>query len=179
MRDDTLRLWDPLVRFCHWSVAGVFFADYFFLTSFGSQVQFWHRWLGYYAVLCVLIRVGWGFVGSPAARWADFWPTPTRLATHLRALFKRQPFHRLGHSPLGALVMLLMLLSMLSLGVSGFLMEEVDYFWGEDLPRDIHVWIADALFALVCVHIAAALFESWRLKENLPLSMITGKRRRL
>jgi len=33
--------------------------------------------------------------------------------------------------------------------------------------------------ALVSVHIVAALYESYRLKENLPLSMITGKRRKL
>ncbi len=33
--------------------------------------------------------------------------------------------------------------------------------------------------ALVGLHIAAALFESYRLKENLPLSMVTGKRRKL
>ncbi|MCY1464805.1 hypothetical protein D9M71_828750 [compost metagenome] len=56
-------------------------------------------------------------------------------------------------------------------------MEEIYYFWGEDGLRDIHELMADALLALVCLHIAAALFESWRLKENLPLSMLTGRRR--
>ena len=84
----------------------------------------------------------------------------------------------MGHSPLGALVMVLMLLLMTGLGISGFLMEEVDYFWGEDLPRDLHEWMANTLFALVCVHIAAAVVESLRLRENLPLSMITGVRRK-
>jgi cytochrome b len=33
--------------------------------------------------------------------------------------------------------------------------------------------------ALVVVHVSAALLESYRLKENLPLSMVTGKRRPL
>ncbi|MGH8435715.1 MAG: cytochrome b/b6 domain-containing protein, partial [Pseudomonas sp.] len=41
----------------------------------------------------------------------------------------------------------------------------------------VHVFFADALFALVCLHVTAALIESFRLKENLPLSMITGRRR--
>ena len=31
---------------------------------------------------------------------------------------------------------------------------------------------------LVVLHILGALYESYRLKENLPLSMITGRRRR-
>lgn len=84
----------------------------------------------------------------------------------------------MGHSPLGALVMVLMLVLLVGIGISGFLMEEVDYFWGEDLPRDIHAFMANALFALVCVHIVAAVVESLRLRENLPLSMITGLRRK-
>ncbi|MCY1314373.1 hypothetical protein D9M70_650030 [compost metagenome] len=56
-------------------------------------------------------------------------------------------------------------------------MEEIDYFWGEDLPRDIHVLMADSLFALASLHVLAALVESIRLRENLPWSMVTGRRR--
>lgn len=174
MSGDTLRLWDPLVRFCHWSLVVAFVGGYF-LTEEGEG---WHRWLGYYAVAIVLVRVLWGFVGTPAARWADFWPTPARLKQHVRALVKGESYHRLGHSPLGALVMVLMLLLMFGLGLTGFLLEEVDYFWGEDLPRDIHEYMANTLLALVGVHIGAAVIESLRLKENLPLSMITGRRRK-
>lgn len=173
MSRETLHLWDPLVRLFHWSLAGVFIANYFFTEDA------WHRWLGYYAVAWLALRLVWGFIGTPAARWADFWPTPARLGAHLRALCSGSPYHRLGHSPIGGLVMIGMMLLMLGLGVTGFLLEEVDYFWGEDLPLDIHVLFADALLALVGLHIAAALVESYRLKENLPLSMVTGKRRKL
>lgn len=174
MSNATLRLWDPLIRLCHWSLVVAFVGDYFF-TEEGDGP---HRWLGYYAVAIVLIRLVWGFVGTPAARWKDFWPTLTRLKWHARALVRGEDYHRLGHSPIGALVMVLMLALMFGLGLSGFLMEEVDYFWGEQLPRDIHEYMANTLLALVCVHIAAALLESLRLKENLPMSMITGRRRR-
>ncbi|MCY1348286.1 Prokaryotic cytochrome b561 [compost metagenome] len=171
----TLRLWDPLVRICHWSLAGAFVGNYF-INEAGET---WHLWLGYYAVAVVVVRSIWGFIGSPAARWSDFWPTPRRLLGHARALLAGEDYHRMGHSPIGALVMILMLLLMLGLGISGFLMTEVDYFWGEDLPRDIHEAMATSLFALVGLHIAAALVESLRLRENLPLSMVTGMRRRL
>lgn len=175
MSTSTVRLWDPVVRVFHWSLAGAFLANYFF-TEEGED---WHRWFGYYAVAWLAIRLVWGFVGTPAARWADFWPTPARVVAHLRALVSGEPYHRLGHSPLGALVMILMMALMLGLGVTGFLMEEVDYFWGADLPQEIHAFFANALMGLVGLHIAAALYESHRLRENLPLSMITGKRRRL
>jgi len=120
-----------------------------------------------------------GFVGPQSARWADFWPTPARLAAHGRALLRGKPFHRLGHSPIGALVMVMMLSCIAALGLTGFLMEEVDALWGADWPLDIHRFIADALLALVCVHLLAAVVESLRLRENLPLSMLTGRRRRI
>lgn len=169
----TVQLWDPLIRVFHLSIALTFFANYFFNEAGDS----WHVWLGYYAAGWVLVRVGWGFIGPQSARWSDCWPTPTRLMIHLKSQFGSTPLHRLGHSPLGALVMLLMMLAVLLLGISGFLMDEVDALWGEDWPMDLHAYLADALLALVCLHVLAALVESIRLKENLPLSMLTGRRR--
>lgn len=175
MPGDSLRLWDPLVRLFHLSIAGVFIANYFFNEA-GDD---WHVWLGYYAMAWLLVRLVWGFVGPRSARWTDFWPTRTRLAAHVRALLKGRPAHRLGHSPLGALVMILMLSAMSILGVSGFLMQEVDALWGADWPLQIHETAADVLFGLVIVHVLAALFESFQVRDNLPLSMLTGRRKRL
>ncbi|MFJ9991506.1 cytochrome b/b6 domain-containing protein [Pseudomonas putida] len=169
----TVQLWDPLLRLCHLSFATAFIANYFI----NEEGERWHQWLGYYAVGCLALRLVWGFVGPPSARWADFWPTPSRLVAHARALFRGEPFHRLGHSPIGALVMLLMLTCIGGLGLSGFLMQEVDALWGADWPMDMHGWLADGLLVLVCVHVLAAIVESLRLRENLPLSMLTGRRR--
>jgi cytochrome b len=175
MPRDSLRLWDPVVRVFHLSIAGVFAANYFFNEA-GDD---WHVWLGYYAMGWLLVRLVWGFVGPRSARWSDFWPTPSRLAAHARSLIVGRPEHRLGHSPIGALVMIAMLLAMLTVGVSGWAMEEIDALWGADWPLQVHETAADALLALVIVHIAAALFESVQVRDNLPLSMLTGRRRRL
>ncbi|WP_085708398.1 MULTISPECIES: cytochrome b/b6 domain-containing protein [unclassified Pseudomonas] len=175
MPRDSLRLWDPVVRVFHLSIAGVFAANYFFNEA-GDD---WHVWLGYYAMGWLLVRLVWGFVGPRSARWSDFWPTPSRLAAHARSLIAGRPEHRLGHSPIGALVMILMLLAMLTVGVSGWAMEEIDALWGADWPLQVHETAADALLALVIVHIVAALFESVQVRDNLPLSMLTGRRRRL
>ncbi|MCX2546663.1 cytochrome b/b6 domain-containing protein [Pseudomonas sp. COW5] len=175
MPRESLRLWDPVVRVFHLSIAGVFAANYFFNEA-GDD---WHVWLGYYAMGWLLVRLVWGFVGPRSARWSDFWPTPSRLAAHARSLIAGRPEHRLGHSPIGALVMISMLLALLTVGVSGWAMEEVDALWGADWPLQVHETAADALLALVIVHIAAALFESVQVRDNLPLSMLTGRRRRL
>ena len=174
MQPVMVQLWDPLLRLCHLSFATVFIANSFFNEEGGD----WHQWLGYYAVGCLVLRVFWGFVGPRSARWTDFWPTPSRLARHARALWRREPYHRLGHSPIGALVMVLMLACIGGLALTGWLAEEVDALWGADWPMDLHALLADALLALVCLHGLAAVVESLRLRENLPLSMLTGRRRR-
>jgi len=173
MQTPTVQLWDPLLRLCHLSFATVFIADYFF-TEEGDD---WHQWLGYYALGCVMVRLVWGFIGPQSARWTDFWPTPSRLAAHARALLRGEPYHRLGHSPIGALVMLLMLAGITGLGLTGWASQEIDALWGADWPMDVHSLLADAVLALVGVHVLAAIVESVRLGENLPLSMITGRRR--
>jgi cytochrome b len=175
MTQARLSLWDPLVRLFHVSLAVVFTANYLFNESGGD----WHTWLGYYAVAWLAVRCVWGFVGPKSARWTDFWPTPARLRRHVLSLIKRTPEHRLGHSPLGALVMLLMMLMILTLGLTGWSMQEVDALWGADWPLQIHETVANALAALVILHIAAALYESFSVRDNLPLSMITGRRRPL
>ncbi|WP_421523534.1 cytochrome b/b6 domain-containing protein [Pseudomonas yamanorum] len=171
----SLRLWDPVVRVFHLSIAGVFVANYFFNEA-GDD---WHVWLGYYAMAWLLVRLVWGFVGPRSARWSDFWPTLKRLKGHVRSLLNRRPQHRLGHSPIGALVMILMLLALLTIGTSGFLMQEVDALWGADWPLLLHETAANVLAGLVGVHVLAAVFESIQVRDNLPLSMLTGRRRRL
>lgn len=173
MSAPTEKLWDPLVRLFHWSIAFIFIANYF-VNEAGDD---WHQWLGYAAFAWIVVRFFWGFLGKGAARWSDFFPTSTSLSTHVGALVSGKPYHRMGHSPLGALVMIIMMLCILFLGITGFMMQEVDYFWGVDWIESVHEWIAHSLLALVLVHICAALYESYRLKENLPLSMVTGKRR--
>ncbi|HEY9032917.1 MAG TPA: cytochrome b/b6 domain-containing protein [Pseudomonadales bacterium] len=173
MNTRTVILWDPLVRLFHWSLVLVVLAN-LFVNEKGEQ---WHQWLGYTGGAWVLLRVVWGFVGKGAARWTDFFPTPTRLWQHARALLRGEPYHRMGHSPIGALVMLLMMLCVLGLAVTGFMYLHSERFGYELWLEDLHSLLAASLLTLVCVHIVAAVFESWRLKENLPLSMITGKRR--
>ena len=166
-------LWDPVVRLLHWALVLAFLLNYFVVEE-GEDV---HQWLGYFAAGSIVVRVVWGFLDTGAARWAAFWPTPSRLAQHLRALLRGGHPPQLGHSPIGALVMVLLLLLMAALAVSGFLMEEVDYFWGEEWLEDVHETFANSVAALVVLHVSAAVVESIRLRENLPWSMVTGRRR--
>lgn len=170
----TVKLWDPIVRLFHWSLALAFFANYFFV----EEGEDWHQWIGYYACAWLAVRFIWGFAVKGAASWRACWPTVSRLKSNVLMLRSGEAHQHLGHSPIGALMMLTMMVAMLGLGVSGYMMEEIDLFWGVDWVQDLHGTIANILAALVCIHILAAIIESIRLRENLPLSMITGNRKR-
>ena len=70
MPAESLRLWDPVVRLFHLSIAGVFVANYFFNEA-GDD---WHIWLGYYAMAWLLVRT----VGDSSARAVRAGPTSGR-----------------------------------------------------------------------------------------------------
>lgn len=152
----------------------VFVANYFI----NEEGERWHEWLGYSAVAALAIRFIWGFVGSRAARWRTFFPTPARLQKHIQLLRNKEEYRELGHSPMGALVMILMMLLFLSLAVTGYMMEEVDRFWGVEWLEELHEWLANILLSFILLHIVAAIYVSVRLKENLPRSMLTGWRKK-
>ena len=75
--------------------------------------------------------------------------------------------------------MIMMMTLIFGMGLTGWMMQEVDALWGADWPLQIHETLANTLCALVVLHMAAALFESFQVRDNLPLSMLTGKRRPL
>lgn len=165
--------WDWVVRVFHLTIALVFFSN-FFLNEAGED---WHEYLGYLAVLWLVLRMLWGGVGSQSANWRYFFPNPKLILQHLKALMSNRTASYIGHSPLGGLVMLIMMLLILALGVTGFMMEEIDVYWGEDWLMDLHHQLANILCGFVVLHILAAIFQSIKTRENLPLSMLTGKRR--
>lgn len=167
----SVQVWDGFVRAFHWA------------TALGVGLNLWvleegerpHRWIGYALCALVVLRGVWGFVGSPHARFADFWPTRARLDEHWRALRLRQPDRHPGHNPLGALVMLALLALVLMLGLTGWL-QGTDAFWGEEWLEELHEALAGALQALVALHVAAAFALGWWQRTPLVGSMITGRK---
>ncbi len=168
-----VRVWDPFVRIFHWGlVACIAFNE--FIVDDGERV---HQWIGYAASALVLARVVWGFVGTRHARFADFWPTPTRLRAHLADLRAGRHGAQAGHNPLGALMMLALLAVVLALGATGWL-QTTDAFWGEEWLQELHEELAEALLGLAGVHVAAALLMSAVERTNLVGAMVSGIKRR-
>lgn len=165
----TVNVWDRFIRVFHWSLVACVLTNFFFIDD-GETL---HQWLGYAASALVLARIVWGFIGPRHARFSDFFPTPTRIRRHLAGLFAGATDHHDGHNPVGALVMLTMLVVVLTLGLTGFL-QTTDVFWGEEWLQELHEMLATALIAFAGLHAAAAIVMSRIERTNLIAAMITG-----
>lgn len=163
-----IRVWDPLVRILHWGLVICVFSNLF--NESGYPV---HRILGMTASVIVFVRLIWGFVGPRYARFSDWFPTPSKLIPYLKALMRNEAPRHIGHNPAGAVMMLLLLALVLGLGTTGFL-STTDAFYESEVLLEMHETLAGMLVGAIILHVAAALYESWRHRENLIGSMLHG-----
>ena len=169
----TVRVWDPLVRLFHWSLAACILGA--FLVEEGDTA---HQWLGYTALALVAVRVAWAFVGTRHARFSDWVRGPRAVAGYLRERAAGTSRRRLGHNPAAAVMILLLLAGTVAIGVTGW-MQTLDAYWGAEWLEELHEALAYGLLAFIGVHVAAALVESVHYGENLVAAMVHGRKRAL
>ena len=166
-----VKVWDPLVRLFHWSLAACIFGA--FLVEEGDTA---HQVLGYIALGLVASRVAWGFVGTRHARFRDWVRGPRAIRTYLRERIAGTSRRRLGHNPAAGAMMLGLLAGVAAVGVTGW-MQTLDAFWGAEWLEDLHEVLAWSLLGMIGLHVLAALVESWHYRENLVAAMIHGRKR--
>jgi len=166
-----IKVWDPFIRLFHWSVVGLFFANYWLIES-GSL----HDWLGYTLAALVAMRLVWGVIGSPYARFRNFFPTPKRVKSYVTDLLNSRPTQCLGHNPVGSLMILTLLSLLIVLSLSGWMIG-LDMFWGVDWVETLHETTANIIQMFVILHVAAILAADLWHKEGLLKAMVTGWKR--
>lgn len=167
-----IRVWDPLVRVFHWTVALGTIANLTVLRNLHNP----HIYVGYGMIAALLIRIAWGFAGRGHARFSAFIPGPKTLVSYGKAALARREPRYVGHNPAGAIMMVGLMLLIAALGVTGWMMES-DQFWGVSWVEELHETLANIIIGAAFIHVAAAILESIRHRENLPWSMITGYKR--
>jgi cytochrome b len=200
-----IRVWDPLVRISHWTMAIGFVVAYF-----SEDALALHVWAGYVVGVVILLRIVWGFVGPQHARFSDFLYRPSEVATYLGDLLRFRGKRYLGHSPAGgvmAVVLLAGIAATVGTGLVVYALEEnagllaglmgstagSSELVGEDeegedesegdregsgeLWEEIHEVLANVMLALVIAHILGVLLASRVHRENLVRAMITGNKR--
>lgn len=162
-------VWDAPIRIFHWLMVLCFAGAY--LTAESESLRLVHVTLGYTMAGLVGFRLVWGLAGSRYARFSNFVRGPAAVMRYLRSLVSGHPEHYIGHNPAGALAILALLGAALLLVATGWMnYNDIGGHWTEEL----HEGVANAMLALIGVHVAAVLVSSWLHRENLIGAMLHG-----
>jgi len=165
-------VWDVPTRAFHWLLALSFAGA--FLTAESERYRDVHAMLGYTVLGLVAFRLLWGLIGTRHARFGSFAYGPRSVLTYLKLLLGRSPQHYLGHNPAGSWAIYALLGLSLLAGASGYATyQDLGGRWMEE----VHEALANALLAVVLVHIAGVFVSSLLHRENLVRSMLDGRKR--
>lgn len=168
----TTRVWDSFVRVFHWGLVASFVVAW--VT--GDDWKALHLWAGYSAAGLIAMRLVWGVIGTPHARFSDFVKSPLVVADYLKDIITGREARYLGHNPAGGAMIVALLATLVGLCLSGWLLT-TDAFWGSEMMEDIHESLANLALVLVGFHVAGVLWASMRHHENLIRAMVTGRKR--
>lgn len=164
-----IAVWDPLTRLIHWSLALTILLNATIIDAESAT----HAWIGYIALGLVGLRLLWALIGPEAVRFSAFPPSLMRAVHHVRGMIAGDHTIHLSHNPLGALMVYNIWLSVIAIGVTGYMMTTFRWF-GIDWVEESHEAIFNWLVFSVALHVAGVFFETWRSGVNLLRSMITG-----
>jgi cytochrome b len=168
----TVKVWDPLVRLFHWSLAASFVLAWISADEWDDL----HIWAGYTAAALIAFRLVWGLVGPRYARFRQFVRAPGAVAAYLKDLLAGREARYLGHNPAGGAMIIVLILSLAALCLTGW-MYTLDAFWGEEWVEELHEILANLLLVLVGLHVAGVVLASLKHHENLARAMLTGRKR--
>ncbi|BBJ00498.1 cytochrome b561 [Ferrigenium kumadai] len=176
----SIQVWDLPLRMFHWLLA-LAVAVSIVTGEVGGELIDWHGRIGVLILGLLVFRIVWGFVGSTHARFADFFPTPARIAAYLKGQWQGH-----GHNPLGALSVIALLGALAALVGAGLFANDDIAFQGplsglvdkslSDRLSGLHVLVFKVLAGLIVLHIAAIVFYARVKKRNLVVPMLTGKK---
>ena len=174
-----IAVWDLPIRLFHWTLAALIAFSWW--TAATGHLE-WHLYSGFGICSLILFRLLWGVFGSSTARFTNFVRGPRAVAAYL----KDQSTWRLpGHSPLGALSVVALLVAVavqVALGMfaqdnDGLVFGPLATFVSSDTSdriREIHgIWFW-VLIALIVLHIGAIVYYKFVGRQPLTKAMLTG-----
>ena len=184
-KHNTVRVWDPLVRVFHWTLAAAFLTAYLVEDDWLGL----HVVAGYTVLGLVLFRLVWGAIGTRHARFTDFVHSPTAVLTYLKDALAIRARRYLGHNPAGGAMVIALLVSLTFTGVSGLALYGYGEFsgllaglmqsapdWLGNALEETHEFFANFTLLLVLLHLAGVALASLQHGENLIRSMVTGRK---
>lgn len=202
--ENTVQVWDILVRVFHWSLVGSFLIAY--VTSEDENVA--HIYAGYAVLGLIVFRVIWGLIGSRYARFSDFVYSPATVIGYIKSLREGHPKRYLGHNPAGGWMIIALLVGLFAISITGLKLDAIKDAKGplasvnvdlsivkaaraedddederkgprsqdEEFWEELHETATNLTLLLVFFHIAGVAVSGRLHKENLVKAMITGKK---
>ena len=179
----TVKAWDPLVRVFLWSLV------FFFLLAFITEDDWLnlHVQAGYAVTFLIGFRLLWGLVGTRTARFMSFVKSPKVMLTYFKEMLSLKTPHYLGHNPLGAAMVIALLLGVLLVSITGMatianegngpLAGTFFSTLGGDWMEDIHEFFANFTLLMVLIHVSGVVVSSFLEDENLVKAMVTGRKK--
>lgn len=176
--------WDPFIRIFHWALVVSF------VTSWATREEYYnlHLQAGYATLGLICMRLAWGFIASGHARFSDFIYSPKAIIAYLESLAGKNPQRYIGHNPAGGAMVVLLLAGLLVVTLSGIALDAAENWSGPmagmnlfrytSLIKSVHSLSTDLLLIAISLHLLGVGFSSLAHRENLPKSMITGKKRK-
>jgi cytochrome b len=172
-------VWDLPIRLFHWSVVLLIALSWWSAEEGFDRVHFWS---GYTLLFLLIFRVLWGLFGSSTARFSSFVRGPWAVLDYLRG----GPFGQAGHTPLGALSVVAMLLAILVQLTTGLIQIDDDDFVEGPLSglvsydtallaHDVHEVSFNILLALIALHLLAIAYYQLIRRRPLVRAMVTGR----
>jgi cytochrome b len=168
----TVLVWDLPIRIGHWIMAIAFLVAW--LTGESEEWRLVHVVAGGAILGVVSFRTFWGLFGTRYALFADFIRSPAKAIRYLRRLITRTPENYIGHNPAGGwAILLLLVLALITCGVGWLAYQDIGGEW----LKEFHEGAATAMLVVVIIHLGGVAVGSIAHGENLPRSMITGRKR--
>ncbi|GKT12317.1 MAG: hypothetical protein ISEC1_P1295 [Thiomicrorhabdus sp.] len=178
-----VKVWDPLIRFFHWSLVLLFALAYLSEDDFLDI----HVITGYLMTGLIVFRLIWGLIGTKHARFSDFVTPPAQIKAYLIDILYLRPKHYLGHNPAGGAMVIALIVSISMTLLFGMLTYGFTEFSGPlagwvpglsdgfaNIFEDVHEFFANFTLLLIAGHVFGVLVASLQHKENLVRSMWTG-----
>ena len=182
-----IKVWDGGVRLFHWMLAALFCLSAYsaFQDKFGVYADI-HFYAGFSLLILVSWRILWGIFGSDTARFSHFVRGPGATISYLSSMLKARDYKAVGHNPVGALSVVLILALLLVQAIFGLYSTDDMFFSGplansvgSGLSGDLTGWhkiFGKILIGVAVLHVLVVLWYQIARKVNLIKPMITGSK---
>ncbi len=167
-----VRVWDLPTRLFHWLLV-LALVGLVVTGKIGGNALVWHLRLGLLVAALLVFRLLWGLVGGRWSRFASFVRGPTALLRYLRGGHRPDDHFEVGHNPLGAASVVVMLALLLAQVATGLLADDeiantgpLNRFVSNATGLAATAWHKGLGFwlilGLVALHLAAIVWHQWR-----------------